>query len=470
MCRHPYFVNFDQSGLSYGLDFIILILAFLILWSTTSVAFSQAEVNNLRITPVVRAVRAVAPAVINIITDTMMEQRPSLFAPFLSDDPFWSQFLGELQSRGNQQRDYRQSLGSGVIIDGSRGLALTNAHVIAGATTIKARLQDGRELSAELAAADSDLDLAVLRLPAAGGLPQATLGDSSDFMIGETVIAIGNPFGYSHTVTVGVISAIGRTLKTDHGMFTDLIQTDAAINPGNSGGPLLDLMGRVIGITTVIRADAQGIGFAIPGHKARRAVDELMEQGRVDPVWLGFAGQDLNQHLAVALGLARPAGILITEVYAGGAGALAGLKPGDVLTDVSRSPIHDRDHLIRLLHKMVCDESVKLDIWRHGRYMTLQAQAKTFTDHTALVLVHDRWGLKLDTRTPGLGIVIAEVRKDSPAARLGLSQGDRILRVGATEVGSLSELTWAVYQHHLRSALLLLMSRGRQVWYVRIQL
>ncbi|MFW5734018.1 MAG: trypsin-like peptidase domain-containing protein, partial [Oceanidesulfovibrio sp.] len=244
----------------------------------------------MRRTPVVRAVEKISPAVVNITTDREVTRD----MPFGSGNdllaPFFREFFGDLPKRSYNH----QSMGSGVIIDGKRGLVLSNAHVISGATSVRARLADGREFQAQLVGSDPDFDLAVLRLENAAELPQVPLGDSEDILIGETVIAIGNPFGFTHTVTTGVVSAVKRSIRTDHGIYTDFIQTDAAINPGNSGGPLLNLNGQLIGINTAIHAQAEGIGFAIPVNKAKRVVGELLGRGRVGPVWLGLAGQNID--------------------------------------------------------------------------------------------------------------------------------------------------------------------------------
>ena len=258
--------------------------------------------REVRVTPVVTAVQAVAPAVVNITSARTVERRGGM-GPFF-DDEFFHPF-------GNQgpQRQTQESLGSGVIIDGAKGLVLTNAHVIAGGTSIKARLLDGRVLDASLVGSDPDFDVAILRLAGGERLPQAAMGDSNDIMIGETAIAIGNPFGYTNTVTTGVVSAVGRSLKHEGGAYADLIQTDAAINPGNSGGPLVNLAGEVIGINMAIQAGAEGIGFAIPINKARRVVAQLVDGGQVIPAWLGLSGQDVDGRTARYFGLDRPRGM-----------------------------------------------------------------------------------------------------------------------------------------------------------------
>ncbi len=189
------------------------------------------------------------------------------------------------------------SLGSGVIIDGEKGLILTNAHVIQKAGTIKVVLQDEREFEARIVGADPDSDLAVLKIDSKDRLPAIKMGNSDDLMIGETVIAIGNPFGFSHTVTTGVISAINRSIRAQDRVYHDFIQIDASINPGNSGGPLLNINGDLIGINTAIYAKAQGIGFAIPIGKARKIISDLIQYGEVIHAWIGITVQNMDETL-----------------------------------------------------------------------------------------------------------------------------------------------------------------------------
>jgi len=295
-------------------------------------ASGQADQEALRITPVVLAVQQVAPAVVNITTTQVVERGGRPFGGVYDD--FFGPFFGDLPGDGQREDPAPQSLGSGVIIDGAKGLVLTNAHVIAGATSVRARLIDGREFDAELVGSDTDFDLAVLRLTSTGPLPQVHMADSDSLLIGETVIAIGNPFGYTHTVTTGVVSALKRSVRTEQGVFTDFIQTDAAINPGNSGGPLLNILGDLVGLNTAILASAEGIGFAIPINKAKRVVAELLDQGRVSPVWLGLSGQNLDQRTAGYFGLRDLKGMIIAEVYPNAPAQQAGMAPGDVLLSI----------------------------------------------------------------------------------------------------------------------------------------
>jgi S1-C subfamily serine protease len=214
-----------------------------------------------RESPVVKAVRKVSPAVVNISSSYEIRKRANPFSGF-GLDPFFENFFKDFFDPRFEQRRQRTSLGSGVIIDGKRGFILTNAHVIERAASIKVVLQDEREFEAQIVGADPDSDLSVLKIDSNDALPAIEMGSSDDLMIGESVIAIGNPFGFSHTVTTGVISAINRSIRTDDKVFHDFIQIDASINPGNSGGPLLNIDGDLIGINTAIYAKAQGIGFA----------------------------------------------------------------------------------------------------------------------------------------------------------------------------------------------------------------
>src|SRR5204863_10077631 len=205
-------------------------------------------------------------------------------------DPFFGGMLGPSRRRKTQ------SLGSGLIIDAA-GVVLTNAHVIEGASRIVVTTLDGRELEADVLGSDRDADLAVLKVDGKN-LPARPLGRSGDLMIGETVIAIGNPFGLSHTVTTGVVSALNRSLNTDGRTYTDFIQTDASINPGNSGGPLLNIRGELIGVNTAIYGKAQGIGFAIPVDRVHRVMGDLVSFGEVRRAWVGLTVQDLTPDLA----------------------------------------------------------------------------------------------------------------------------------------------------------------------------
>jgi S1-C subfamily serine protease len=426
-----------------------------------SVSPARAAANRAaRMTPVVSAVAAVAPAVVNI-TSAKTVQRRAAMGPFF-DDEFFRQFMGP---GGAPRQQTQESLGSGVIIDGKAGLVLTNAHVIAGGTSIKARLQDGRVLDASLVGADADFDVAVLRLAGGGNLPQAAMGDSSDIMIGETVIALGNPFGYAHTVTTGVVSAVGRSLKHEGGAYADLIQTDAAINPGNSGGPLVNLAGEVIGIDMAIQAGAEGIGFAIPINKARRVVAQLVEGGRVTPAWLGLSGQDVDARAARYFGLPRPKGMLVTEVAPGSPAEKAGLKPGDLVLAIGGTELDDKDQYRGALATSTVGETLPLLVRRGEQELRLSAAPTAFGEREAVALAGARWGVGVGF---GRGVAVSSVRPGSPAARLGLAPGDVLVQIGGEKLGNQADFTRAVYVNRLNRTILVMIERGGRGYYARM--
>lgn len=280
------------------------------------------------------AVERAAPAVVNVYSSRIVEREQH---PLMSD-PFFRQFFGE--DMPSRQR-MLSSLGSGVIIS-EDGYVLTNHHVIQGADQIQVALRDGRETLAEVIGTDPESDLAVLRI-ALDEVPVIELADSGDVAIGDVSLAIGNPFGVGQTVTMGIISATGRS-HLGLSAYEDFIQTDAAINPGNSGGALINARGALVGINTAIfsrSGGSQGIGFAIPANLAGNILDELVTQGRVIRGWLGVEVQEINQDLAASFGLTAPRGVIIASVVPGGPADRAGLRAGDVLLSVDGRPILD---------------------------------------------------------------------------------------------------------------------------------
>ncbi|MGM0535939.1 MAG: Do family serine endopeptidase [Pseudomonadota bacterium] len=281
-----------------------------------------------------QAVERAAPAVVNIYSTRVVEREEH---PLMSD-PFFRQFFGdELPSRQRML----SSLGSGVIVSDD-GYVLTNHHVIRGADEIQVALRDGRETLAEVIGTDPESDLAVLRIEL-DSLPVIELTDTTRVAVGDVSLAIGNPFGVGQTVTMGIISATGRS-HLGLNAYEDFIQTDAAINPGNSGGALVNAEGALVGINTAIfsrSGGSQGIGFAIPANLARNILDELVTRGRVIRGWMGIEAQELNQELAASFGLQTPAGVIIAGVVPDGPADRAGLQPGDVLLEVDGQPVLD---------------------------------------------------------------------------------------------------------------------------------
>jgi S1-C subfamily serine protease len=328
-----------------------------------------------RETPVVRAVRKVSPAVVNINTEYTAQA-----SPFGNMDPFFEMFFKDFFEPLPKRQYKGTSLGSGVIIDGKRGLILTNAHVISKGGTIKVILNDTREFQAKVVGADPDTDLAVLRISSPSPLPALEMGNSDDLMIGETVFAIGNPFGFSNTVTTGVISAIGRSIRSDQNVFHDFIQTDASINPGNSGGPLLNIKGELIGINTAIYAKAQGIGFAIPISKAKKIVAELVRHGEMTDrqVSQGAIGEDLGwKLLGIRVEDSDDEGVVIREVRRDSYLARVGARPGDVIRQIDELGVATVRDFENALYRYRQKSSLVLLLQRgaRGYYITVKLRA-----------------------------------------------------------------------------------------------
>ena len=440
---------------------ILFFVVFLLLPATACTGTSSPQVftarQQERMTPVVKAVNNAAPAVVNI-TSTLVERRSAReMMPF--------DFFFDIPGRPG--RDFRsESIGSGIIIDGRRSLVLTNAHVVNGATDISVRLLDGRTFSADVVGAEPDFDIAVLRLKGASDLPAVAMGDSTDLLPGENVIAIGNPFGFSHTVTTGVVSALDRTIEAEDGVFTDLIQTDAAINPGNSGGPLLNVLGELIGINTAIYDKAQGIGFAIPISKARRVVDEILDQGHVSTPWLALIGQNVDPRTARYLRLPEAEGLLVTEVFENGPADKAGLRPGDVIMEMSGNAVTDRDKYLSLMRNHQPHAPITLKVWRDGREKTYTLTATDFDDKSAEALALRRWGISVkDGRN---GAVVTQVKANSPAARLGLEKGDIITAVSGRVTDSRTAFLDAFRRDFLNRQILLQVLRGGRLYQARM--
>ena len=280
------------------------------------------------------------------------------------------------------QRDrpvVRRGLGSGIIVDG-RGYVLTNDHVVADVEQIKIGLGDGRTFRATLVGRDPYTDLAMLKIEGAN-LPVVTLGDSSQLLIGETVVAIGNPLWIEGgaTVTAGVVSGFGRSTEQEGlPVLHNLIQTDAAINAGNSGGPLVDLEGRVVGINTAVIASAHGIGFAIPIDSVKPVMKALMAGQRITRTSLGLFAVSLNAQLADVYDLPIESGALVKRVDAGGPADRAGVQPGDVITAADGRPVKDLHHLHEWMERHKAGEPITLSLWRHGETLTVAATLEEF--------------------------------------------------------------------------------------------
>jgi len=320
----------------------------------------------------VTVAETVRPAVVHLGTvQVSRARRPQVVPGPNADDPFFKDFFDQFFGRGGpgQREEFRTpGLGSGVIID-KRGYVLTNFHVVKGADGVTVRLASKQELRGRIIGSDPKTDIAIIKFEPDAELRVATLGNSDALRVGEWAIAIGNPFGLDQTVTVGVVSAVGRA---DVGIATyeNFIQTDASINPGNSGGPLLNLRGEVIGINTAIVATGQGIGFAIPANMVKRVTAQLIDRGKVTRGWIGVSLQPMSKELAQALGLADTKGAIVARVHPGSPAEAAGLAQNDVVMRFDGVNVDDYHHLQRLSSEAEVGKTVKLDYVRKGQRKT----------------------------------------------------------------------------------------------------
>jgi serine protease Do len=408
---------------------------------------------NTRRSPVVQVVEKVSPAVVYVGTVQVVETR---FRGRGFDDFFFGP---------QEERRAVEGLGSGVIIDPS-GIIVTNDHVIRGASQIHIVLADGRQLDAEVIGGDADADLAVLKVNTKTPLPSAKLGTSADLMIGESVVAIGSPLGLKKTVTVGVVSALGRTIRHEDRVFNDFIQTDASINPGNSGGPLLNIDGEVIGINSAIIAAAQNIGFAIPADKVRRIVNELTQFGKVRPAWVGLDVQPLTLELSRRLGWDRTYGALITSVDEGSPAAAAGVQRGDIVVQVGSTQIEDADDLRSRLRGVTAKSQVAMKLFRAGQEVSLELSPVEFPQKLVDSTVWERLGLRLKPAQGGMSIIA--VRPGTAASRVGLEPGDLLLRVNQQQVPGAEAFKEAIIQARGKPSVLLLVKRGQRGYYLTL--
>jgi len=395
--------------------------------------------------PWVRLAEALTPAVVNVRTAGEARRGggtpvPEPFRRFVPPDP------GE--------RGARRGLGSGFIIDGS-GYVVTNHHVVDGAKSIDVTLSDGRTLPGKLVGSDPETDVALLKIEAVG-LPTIPLGSSSALKVAEPVMAIGNPFALDHTVTVGIISGTGRVIGA--GRYDDFLQTDAAINPGNSGGPLINTRGEAVGIASAIASRSggfQGVGFAIPIDLAKPVLQQLQATGRVTRGWLGVSVQPLTPQLAKSFGLATTQGALVASVTEESPAGRAGLRPGDVIVRYDGKPIDGPRTLPPLVANSEVGKPVELTVMRDGAMQAVRVTIGNLADSreagaSAETRVAAQLGLQLQELTPELarrlgvqgdtGVVVTEVRPDSPAAQAGIATGDVIREVNRMPVQRIEDV------------------------------
>ncbi len=407
-------------------------------------------------------VKQVTPSVVNISTIS----KKKLVQPLFQFSPFFHDFPD-----GSQPRFRRDaSLGSGFIINRD-GYILTNDHVVRDAETIKVKLSNDTTYTGKVVGGDPKTDIAVIKIDSKEPLPVAVLGDSSKLQVGQWAIAIGNPFGLDRTVTVGVVSATGRSnmgIET----YEDFIQTDASINPGNSGGPLLNIHGEVIGINSAIVASGQGIGFAIPINMAKHVVEQLISKGTVSRGWLGVSIQPVTEDIAASFGLKKAAGALVNEVVAGSPAAKAGIKQGDIIVAVDGNNIKEVSHLQRLVGELAVGKRVEVTVFREGKHVKLpliigsaesaaSKQVQTEEPQPATWLGMAVADLPREMHMKGFsGVIVSEVDPDGVAAEAGLQQGDIIVSINRKRVENLAEYARLVAESDRKGSVVLLVKRG----------
>jgi serine protease Do len=390
-----------------------------------------------------------------------------------------SQRLREFFDRffeGQPQQRRKNALGSGFIISAD-GYIVTNHHVVAQADKVQVSLREGEKTyDAEVVGTDEETDLALLKIDAERELPSLEFGDSEGLEPGQWVVAIGNPFGLSHTVTAGIVSAKGRVIGA--GPYDNFIQTDASINPGNSGGPLLNLEGDVVGINTAIVAQGQGIGFAIPSSMAEEIISQLKKYHTVKRGWLGVTIQDVDRDTAKALGLSEPRGALVASVEEGDPAAKAGIKAGDVILEVNGEDIGSARDLTRVIGGMAPQETARIVLWREGAKKEVRVEVGRRDEQLAERKKEQEptgagvQGMRLrpvtqeEARALGLrsarGLVVTGIQQGSAAHKAGLRPGDVILQANGRTVEKVSELEAVVEQSREKGVVLLLVNRKGQ--------
>jgi len=424
------------------------------------------------------------PSVVNISTTQIIKRNiPKGLGPqhpFSENDPFWEffeKFFGDMPQEDIKKR----SLGSGFIID-KEGLILTNNHVIHGASEIKVKLHDEREFDAKVIGTDPKTDLALIKINTKDNLPVTVLGDSDKLKVGEWVMAIGNPFGLTETVTVGVVSAKGRVIGA--GPYDDFIQTDASINPGNSGGPLLNIKGEVVGINAAIYAGGQGIGFAIPINIAKEVIHDLKTKGKVVRGWLGVMIQKITPELAKSFDLKESEGALVSDVVPKGPADEANIKRGDVIIEFDGKKIESMEMLPRLVAATKPKSKVTVVVLRNGKKKKISLVVGELKEQMAKTEepsedIEKTLGMSVQQITPDIrryfnlqdetGVVISNVLRNGLAAEAGLAVGDIIKEINRKPVRNLDDYRKMMKDVKKNDTILLLIKRGETTLFVPVK-
>ena len=477
------------KGLLYGLAVVTLLFGLLdCIENNRAVSLDKTEKDKLTTArslgqAFVEVSKRVQPAVVNVNTEKTVTVKPweRFGEDFFRGSPFEDFFRGFGFSPRERDKEYRQKQrggGSGVIVD-KEGYVLTNNHVIEGADKVKVKLNDGREFTATVKGQDSRTDLAVLHIDSKD-LPVAILGDSDKLEVGEWAIAIGSPFGLEHTVTVGVISAKGRSgLGT--GTYEDFLQTDASINPGNSGGPLINIDGEVIGINAMIIQPGTGIGFAIPVNMAKQILNDLIKQGKVVRPWLGISVQDLTPEMMEHFKVKEKEGVLVGQVFPGTGAEKAGIVSGDIIKSVDEKPVKNVSELVKEILRKKVGQPVKLSIIREGKEMTMAVTTSAQPDKLETARQkenggEEKLGAHVQELTPQVaarygisgvknGVVITGVEDGSAAEEIGFQEGDVILEINRKKIESLRDFERAMKDASLEKGILFHIHRKGSSFY-----
>ncbi len=453
--------------------------------SPEAVAASTTEVIGVAPASFADLAEHLRPAVVNISTTKTIAAggyrspfNDPRFERFFGGDEFFKRFFGDMPEREYKQR----SLGSGFIIS-EDGYIFTNNHVVEKADEIVVKLSSGKEYKATIKGKDQNTDIALLKIEPDNGLPVAKLGDSSKLRVGDWVIAIGNPFGLSETVTAGIVSAKGRVIGA--GPYDDFIQTDASINPGNSGGPLFNLQGEVVGINTAIVAQGQGIGFAIPVDMAKDILPNLKAKGKVTRGWLGVSVQGITEDIAQNLKLETEKGALVSDVFAGDPADKAGIKTGDVIIKIDGNDIQDTHELIKIVAGIAVGEKVKIMVIRDGKRkiftvtVTERPESGDIARETSDEKSEEHLGMTVQAITPEIaehlgltdpsGVVIAQVESGSPADEAGLQGGDIVIQINRSRISSLEDYRDVMSRVVSSDSVLLLIQREKSKFFAVVR-
>jgi len=427
-----------------------------------------------------KVAEATLPSVVNIYTEQRVRVNPGFDSPF-GDNPLFREFFRDFFGAPKKKEYKSTSLGSGFVIT-EDGYIVTNDHVIKNADSISVKMSDKKTYKAKIVGSDPKTDIAVIKIDAKN-LKPLKFGNSDALKIGQWAIAVGNPFGLNGTLTVGVISAKGRSglgIET----YEDFIQTDASINPGNSGGPLLNIYGEVIGINTAIVASGQGIGFAIPATMAKPIIEQIINKGKVDRSWIGVGIQDLTPELAKSMGVKVDHGVVVNKIYPNSPAQKYGLKEGDIIIKCNNESISSASDLQKVVISSKVGSEIRLTVIRDGKEIILKVITEkmpdddTSTKGSLQELKDERLGVTvrnlsqedLENFNHKNGVIVVDVKNGSLAEIVGLAEGDLIISINKRPIRNVKEYS-SVLKSFAKGAIInLMVEREGDTFYIAVRL